>query len=379
VRPSYTLLTMSETEPGPPIPVTSRPLNAETPLPALTRPLTPVSSFYVRSHFDIPRIDREGWKLRIDGSVDRPTQLDLRELLALPAHEVWATLECAGNGRQAMRPPPPGLPWGFGAVATGRFSGVSLSVLLDRAGLRSGATEVVFEGADRGAVETGDVVPFARSLPLDVASHPDTLVAHSLNGRPLPFEHGFPARLIVPNWYAMASVKWLVDIRVVDGAFEGFFQKDEYTYAETAASTRPEPVSLMRVRAVIGIPADGDEVPPGAVEIAGTAWSGHSPVEVVEISLDGGGTWGRTQLAPVPSPYAARPWRCTVQLDAGRYTILARATDHAGNTQPIEPIRNARGYGNNVIHRVRVTVTEAPKGREDDVLIVRPRSRPVPA
>jgi DMSO/TMAO reductase YedYZ molybdopterin-dependent catalytic subunit len=370
---------MSETEPGPPIPVASRPLNAETPLAALTSPLTPARSFYVRSHFDVPRIGPEGWRLRIDGGVDRPAQLDLRQLLALPAHQVWMTLECAGNGRRAMRPLPPGLPWGFGAVATGRFSGVPLAMLLDRAGLQSGATEVVFEGADRGAVETGDVVPFARSLPLDVARHPDTLVAHSLNGRPLPFEHGFPARLIVPNWYAMASVKWLVGIRAVDTAFEGFFQKDDYVYTETATSTRAEPVSLMRVRAVIGTPADGDEVPPGAVKIAGTAWSGHPPVEVVEISVDGGRTWDGAQLTPAPSPYAARAWRFTVHLDAGRYTIMARAADHAGDTQPIDPVRNARGYGNNVIQRVRLTVTEAPKGRQDDAVIVRRGSRSVPA
>jgi DMSO/TMAO reductase YedYZ molybdopterin-dependent catalytic subunit len=369
---------MSETQPGPPTPVTPRPLNAETPLAALTRPLTPARSFYVRSHFDVPRIVPGGWKLRVVGCVERPTRFGLRELLALPAHEVWTTLECAGNGRRAMRPPPAGLPWGFGAVATGRFSGVPLAMLLDRAGLRSGATEVVFEGADRGAVETRDVVPFARSLPLDVARHPDTLVAHSLNGRALPIEHGFPARLIVPNWYAMASVKWLVEIRAVDTAFEGFFQKDDYVYAETATSTCAEPVSLMRVRAVIGTPADEDEVPPGAVEIAGTAWSGHPPVEVVEVSVDGGRTWDRAKLGPVPSPYAARPWRRTVQLDAGRYTIMARATDHVGNTQPIDPIRNARGYGNNVIQRVRLTVTEASKGRHDDVVIVRRGSRPVP-
>src|SRR6266545_6676301 len=199
---------MSE-KPGSPITITPQPLNAETPLPALTRPLTPSRSFYVRSHFDVPRIDPETWTLRLDGAVDRPIQLGLSDLLALPAREVWMTLECAGNGRRAMLPRPPGLPWGFGAVGTGRFTGVPLSLLLDQMGLRSEAREVVFVGADRGPVESGDVVPFARSLPLDVARHPDTIVALALNGRPVRAEHGSPARLIVPGWYAMASVKWL--------------------------------------------------------------------------------------------------------------------------------------------------------------------------
>jgi DMSO/TMAO reductase YedYZ molybdopterin-dependent catalytic subunit len=309
--------------------------------------------------------------------VDRPIQLGLSDLLALPAREVWMTLECAGNGRRAMHPRPPGLPWGFGAVGTGRFTGVPLSFLLDQAGLRSEAREVVFVGADRGSVESGDTVPYARSLPLHVARHSDTLVALALNGRPLRAAHGFPARLIVPGWYAMASVKWLVGIQVLDTAFDGFFQKDEYVYVETGSD--PEPVTLMRVRSVIGTPADGAEVPPGFVEIAGSAWSGHPPVVEVEVSVDSGGSWHKAELGPAPSSNAARPWRYHVRLDAGSYTIMARATDHAGNTQPTDPIWNAHGYGNNVTHRVRLNVTGPSKGDEEDVRVVPRGSRPVPA
>jgi DMSO/TMAO reductase YedYZ molybdopterin-dependent catalytic subunit len=369
---------MREKDPGGPITITQQPLNAETPLPALTRPLTPSRCFYVRSHFDVPRIDPETWMLRVDGVVDRPTRLRLRDLLGLPTREVWVTLECAGNGRRAMDPRPPGLPWGFGAVGTGRFTGVPLSLVLDQVGLRPEAREGVCVGADRGTLPSGDVVPFARSIPLDVANHPDTLVALALNGRPLRAEHGSPARLIVPGWYAMASVKWLVGVRVVDAPFEGFFQKDEYVYVEGEGAD-PRPVSLMQVRSVIGAPVDGAEFPPGSVEVAGTAWSGYPPVVEVEVSVDGGSSWHRAELGPAPSPYAARPWRCRVRLHAGSYTIMARATDHAGNTQPAEPVWNARGYGNNVTHRIRVTVTEAPTANRDDVPVVRRGSRPVPA
>jgi sulfite oxidase len=347
---------------GAPVPLTSRPLNAETPLPGLTSALTPSRSFYVRSHFDIPRIGGEDWTLALEGAVERPTQLGLRDLLALPSRDVWMTLECAGNGRRAMDPVPPGLAWGFGAVGTARFTGVPLALLLDRARVRSDAEEVLFVGADRGAVESGRVVPFARSLPLDVARHPDTLLALAMNGLPLRPEHGYPARLIVPGWYAMASVKWLARIEVLTGRFDGFFQKDDYVYAGEEGSSRSTPVSLMRVRSVIGTPAEGAELPPGSVEIAGTAWSGQPPVVRVEVSVDGGTSWQDAELGSAPSPNAARPWWHRVRLDVGSHSILARATDSAGNVQPTEPIWNARGYGNNVTHRIEVNVTAKEPG-----------------
>jgi DMSO/TMAO reductase YedYZ molybdopterin-dependent catalytic subunit len=339
-----------------PVPLTSRPLNAETPLPDLTRGLTPSHSFYVRSHFDIPRIDAAAWELAVGGAVESPSRLRLADLRALPARDVWMTLECAGNGRRAMDPLPPGIPWGFGAVGTARFTGIPLGLLLERAGVRSKAREVLFVGEDRGIVRSGDVVPFARSLPLDVARHPDTLLALSMNGRTLRPEHGYPARLIVPGWYAMASVKWLVAIEVLDAPFDGFFQRDDYVYADEQGSSRSTPVSLMRVRSVIGAPPDGAELAPGVVEVAGTAWSGHPPVSRVEVSVDGGTSWREAELGAAPSAYAARSWLYRARLDSGSHSILARATDSAGNVQPTEPIWNVHGYGNNVAHRIQVNV-----------------------
>jgi DMSO/TMAO reductase YedYZ molybdopterin-dependent catalytic subunit len=341
-----------------PVPLTSRPLNAETPLPALTTALTPSRSFYIRSHFDIPHTDPGAWKLGLDGAVARPLQFGLDELLALPSQDVWMTLECAGNGRRAMDPAPPGLPWGFGAVGTAKFTGVPLALLLDRAEVRMEGNEVLFVGADRGAVRSGEVVHFARSLPLEVARHPDTLVALAMDGRPLQPEHGYPVRLVVPGWYAMASVKWLIRIEVLDAPFKGFFQSDEYVYADQEGSSRSIPVSLVRVRSVIGYPADGEGLSPGPVEVAGTAWSGHPPVVRVEVSVDGGTSWGDADLEEAPSAHAALPWRYRVRLDVGAYSIVARATDSAGNVQPTEPIWNVQGYGNNVAQRIRVNVNE---------------------
>lgn len=360
--------------------MTSGPLNAETPLPAMANPLTPTRSFYVRSHFEVPSIDPRTWRLHLDGAVEHPGRFALSELRKLPRRDLWVTLECAGNGRGAMKPLPPGLPWGFGAVGTARFTGVPLSLVLERAAPRSEAREVLFVGADRGRVEPGEVVPFARSLPLEVARHPDTLVALAMNGRPLSAAHGFPARLIVPRWYAMASVKWLVGIHVLDAQFEGFFQKDDYIYEDGASPYRSEPVSLMRVRSVIGTPADGAVIPPGLVQIAGTAWSGHPPVVLVELSVDGGTSWHRAELGRASSPYAARPWRCLLRLDSpGSYSVVARATDQAGNTQPMDPLWNARGYGNNVTHRIRLNVTTPRGSARDEVRVIRRGSRHVPA
>jgi DMSO/TMAO reductase YedYZ molybdopterin-dependent catalytic subunit len=359
-----------------PIPVSSRPLNAETPLSALTTPLTPSRSFYVRTHFDVPRIQADEWSLTLDGAVERSLRLDLSDLQRSSGHSVCVTLECAGNGRRAMDPPPPGLSWGFGAVGTARFTGVPLSELLDRAGAEPDACEVVFVGADRGRVESGELVPYARSLPLEVARHEDTVVAWAMNGLPLRAEHGFPARLVVPRWYAMASVKWLMGIQVLDAPFEGFFQKDEYVYVEEGSSARP--VTLMRVRAVIGTPGDGAEVQPGAVEIAGSAWSGYSTVTRVEVTLDGGVSWNEAELGPALSPYAARPWRYQARLKSGSYSALVRATDQSGNTQPTAAPWNARGYGNNVLHGIRFTVTSRPS-QQDEVRVIRQGSRPVPA
>lgn len=370
---------MREKEERGPIPIGSRPLNAETPLPAATRPVTSSRSFYIRSHFEIPRIDADTWKLGLDGAVNFPSRLGLSDLRALPGRELLVTLECAGNGRRAMKPVPPGLPWGFGAVGTARFTGVPLSLLLDRAEMFSEAEEVLFIGADRGRVESGEIVTFARSLPLEVARHPDTLVALAMNGRPLSAEHGFPARLIVPRWYAMASVKWLVGIRVLNAPFEGFFQSEDYLYVDPDRPSPPTRVTLMRVRALIGVPGDGAEVPPGPVEIAGTAWSGHPPVVRVDVSVDGGDSWREAELGPAPSPYAARSWRCHPRLAVGSYSIVARATDRAGNTQPIDALWNARGYGNNVTHRIRLHVTSARAAEHDDVRVIRHRSRHVPA
>lgn len=346
-----------------PVPIEETPFNAETPMQALEESLTPPHLFYVRNHFDLPHIDAETWRLTIDGVVERPLELSMEDLRSFPERTVTVTMECAGNGRTRMSPVPSGTPWAFGAVGSARFSGLPLNVLLDGAGLRPDAIQVLFEGADRGRVEPGRTVAFARGLPLEAARHPDVLLAWGMNGRPLLPEHGFPLRLVVPRWYGMASVKWLVRISARSAPFEGYFQRERYVYSGESETPEATPVTLARVRAVIGRPVDGAELTVGPTEVAGTAWSGAGPIARVGISVDDGRSWSEAQLGAALSPYAAIPWRFLWHPPGpGEYTVTARATDRAGNTQPLEPVWNAYGYGNNVVHRVGVTVRQRTGG-----------------
>ena len=268
------------------------------------------------------------------------------------------TMECAGNGRTRMTPVPPGHPWELGAVSTARFTGVPLRDVLERAGVDGGAVEVAFAGADAGVTETGPPARFERSLPLDRAMDPDVLLAWEMNGEPLPPPHGFPLRLVVPGWYGVASVKWLAEIRVLDAPFDGFFQAERYVYRGEAGVADGTPVTRMRVRALIAQPGEGERLPAGAAtEIRGTAWSGEAPVRRVEVSVDGGATWQDARLGDAESPYAAAPWSLAwTPPHAGRHLLLARATDEAGHVQPLEPVWNELGYGNNVVQRVEVEV-----------------------
>ncbi len=341
------------------IPVESRPFNAETPLSALSEPLTPNGLFYVRNHFDVPRLDAERFRLRVGGRVGRPLELALADLQSLPPRTVTATLECAGNGRTLMRPTPGGTPWGWGAVSTARFTGTPLSGVLEEAGLAVEAAEILFVGADLGEVAPGRRIAFERSLPAGVARRDDVLLAWAMNGEALAPDHGYPLRLVVPGWYGVASVKWLVEVVALEAPFQGYYQREKYVYQGEPGVPDGEPLRAMRVRAVIARPADGEEVGQGPVEVSGTAWSGAAPVARVDVSADGGRSWSPARLGAAEGSFAAVPWRFSWSPPGpGEHTLGARAADAAGNVQPAEPVWNAQGYGNNVVQRTRVWVSK---------------------
>src|SRR5213078_1680468 len=186
------------------------PLNLEMPFEKLDSFITPTKSFYVRTHFPIPAIDKDAWWLRVEGEVEKPFAINYEELLELESLTIPVTLECAGNNRNFLEPKVKGVQWGLGAVGTAEWTGVPLSVLLDRARLRPDACEVILEGADGGLLAEAKSPPgemhFARSVPLAKASQ-NVLLAYEMNGNDLPPEHGFPLRAVVPGGKPVAQSK----------------------------------------------------------------------------------------------------------------------------------------------------------------------------
>ncbi|CAN5755280.1 hypothetical protein BH23GEM9_BH23GEM9_32230 [soil metagenome] len=337
--------------------VTADPLNAEASLPAIGAPVTPVAEFYIRSNFTAPRIDAANWRLRLHGRVGAVLELTLAELQELAVETRRVTLECAGNGRALLEPATEGTPWGLGAAGTADFTGVRLRDVLELAATGDDAVECVFTGADAGDIDGWGRISFQRSLPLDTATATGPLLAWAMNGAELTVEHGYPLRLVVPNYYAVASVKWLVDIEAVATPFKGHFQTDRYMYR--LAGYPPRPVTLMRVRSLITSHADGDRIAAGDVVIAGVAWSGHGSIQRVEVAAGADAPWHEAELEQSASPEIvsggiAQRWHCRITLAAGMHHVRVRATDDAGETQPDEPAWNELGYGNNVIHGIRL-------------------------
>jgi DMSO/TMAO reductase YedYZ molybdopterin-dependent catalytic subunit len=336
----------------------AEPLNCEVPVSLLGSEVTPTERFYRRNHFPMPVLDAETWRLSVSGLVDRALSLSLAELTRLPAETEVVTLECAGNSRRMFQPPAPGEQWGFGAVSTAEWTGVPLAEVLRRAGVRPGAREVVFGGADRGTIDGApDAIRFERSLPVADAAESGALLAWAMNGQPLPARHGYPLRLVVPGWYAVASVKWLSSIRVVDEPFGGFFQTERYIYERERNGTETrEPVRLQQVRALITRPPAGQELPGGGLIIRGVAWSGAAPVERVEVSVSNG-PWQKARLVGVAAAHGWQQWEFLASgLGPGETSIRARAADLSGRIQPEQPEWNRRGYGGNFIHEVVVRV-----------------------
>jgi DMSO/TMAO reductase YedYZ molybdopterin-dependent catalytic subunit len=333
----------------------AHPLNCETSIPALIGGVVmPSRHFYVRNHFQIPLLDPETWELRVEGLVERPLRLSLRELQRLPSRTDVVTLECAGNGRSQLDPQVAGEQWGLGAVSTAEWTGVPLAEILDRAGVAPGAIEVAFRGADHGTVEArAEPIHFERSLRVEQARDGDVVLAYAMNGEPLPARHGAPVRLVVPGWYGVASVKWLTQVEVLGTTFRGYFQHERYVYEQEGGV--PEPVALQRVRALITEPRQGDTLHRGDTTVRGVAWSGAAPIARVDVAVDG--VWHSTRLVGGHSRYSWQRWELPIRLErSGPTTIRARATDFADRAQPDEPAWNRLGYGNNAIQSVTFAV-----------------------
>src|SRR4051812_29049918 len=287
--------------------VTAAPENSETPLESIRSWVTPTRLFFVRNHFPVPEVDLDHWRLSVDGCVARPRRWSFDELTALPERTVFATVECAGNGRSFLSPHVHGVPWGAGAIGHAEWTGVPLRLVLEQAGVKPGAVEVLFTGADRGSeADHPEPMPFARSLPLAKALDPDTLLAVRMNGELLEPSHGYPLRLFVPGWYGVASVKWLTRIAVVDRPFKGYYQSVKYTIRRQAGSgIETVIIGPMALKSEVLRPRADSVLGVGLNRVCGLAWGGDDPVARVEVSTDGGRDWGEAALV---GPQAAYSW-----------------------------------------------------------------------
>jgi anti-anti-sigma factor len=337
----------------------AHPLNCETSIPALIGGVViPNPRFYVRNHFQMPKLDLSSWRLNVVGLVERPLSLSLRDLVKMPSQTQFVTLECAGNGRSLLSPRVNGEQWNLGAVSTAEWTGVPLAEVLDRAGLKAGAREVVFRGADSGKLDaSSEPIRFERSLSMDDAQGSEALLAYAMNGETLPIQHGYPLRVIVPGWYAVASVKWLTEIDVISGLFSGHYQTETYFFEwQRGEQLVREPVSLQRVRSLITEPEPDTEVEQGELPIRGVAWSGAAPIARVEVRI-GGGPWREARLVGERKRHSWQGWELIARLERpGSTVISARATDMASRTQPDSCEWNRLGYGNNAIQKVRVEI-----------------------
>jgi sulfite oxidase len=324
--------------------------------------LTPVPHFFVRNHMHEPStLDAEGWRLSVGGGVENPFSVSLSDLAKLEPRTVTNTLECAGNGRGFQQPKVPGVQWQRGAVGTARFAGPLLRDLLRRAGVRATGKHVMFRGLDE---VPGKVPPFIRSIPIEKAMDQDTLIATHMNGASLARHHGFPARALVPGWIGAASCKWLTEIKVLDHEFEGNFMKPGYRLPNHSISpggdVNPEdthPITSLGVKSVIAQPGDGSSLKSRSLNIRGAAWAGETAITRVEISVDGGTTWHAARLGAQQSRYAWRLWDYAWNAPkAGEYTIMSRATDDQGRTQPQTAAWNPSGYLFNAIDQVNIRV-----------------------
>jgi sulfite oxidase len=344
----------------------ARPEDLEMPPAGFGNFITPIENFFVRTHVAVPKMDIAEWRLKVEGHVSVPLTLTMDDLRRMPSVELISVLECAGNGRAFYDPPVAGLQWANGAVGNGRWRGVRLADVLQRSGVKAGAVEILFDGAD---IPIGAMPDFQRSIPLQKALQGNTILAYAMNGETLPAKHGFPLRAVVPGWAGDSWTKWVTSVRVLNEEYTGFWMKNAYLYPKKTvfpgSVVPPEamvPVTNLRVKSVIAFPENGGRIESGQrIVVRGAAWSGESgPVAAVDVSVDRGRTWKPARLTGSRTPFGWRLWEFPwTPSDDGHRTLLARARDRSGDVQPLVQEWNPSGYLWNSVARVELNTSEA--------------------
>jgi DMSO/TMAO reductase YedYZ molybdopterin-dependent catalytic subunit len=339
----------------------TRPPDFETPVTLLDSFITPVDRFYLRNHMAIPQIDVATWSLKVGGEVNSPLSLSLDEIKKMPATTITATLECAGNGRSFFQPSVAGVQWEKGAVGTGRFTGVRLSEILKKAGVKSTGLNVEMHGGDK---PPGTMPAFVRQVPMQKAMHPDTILAWDMNGQAITVPHGAPLRVIVPGWEGAYSVKFLTNLNVLAKDTDSFWYATGYRYpnrrvapGEAVDAKDMEPLRGLAVKSLITTPGAGASMPAGKIAVGGFAWAGENDVTRVDISTDNGGTWLPARLTGEKANFTWRRFEFDFTATKPQsYLILSRATDSKGNVQPAVAQWNPSGYLWNQYDSVRIEV-----------------------
>jgi DMSO/TMAO reductase YedYZ molybdopterin-dependent catalytic subunit len=339
--------------------MSERPLNAETPHTELRSWITANAKFFARNQSEIPKVPvaLAEWTLTVTGEVKTPLHITFEQILGMPKAIVANTLECSGNSRSLLKLHAQGNPWTVGGIGNAVWGGVLLRDLLEMAELTEKAKHVGFEGFDKPLGKAA--IKFVRSIPLEKAIS-STLLAYEMNGDPLPLKNGYPLRALALGWTGANSVKWLREITVLDRPYEGFYMDKVYrVFQKSQDPAEGSVVTGLKVKSFITQPLQDEELPPGPITILGSAYAGEVDIESVEISVDGGAAWHAAELIGLHAKYAWRHWQYVWEArKPGTYTLMCRAMDSEGNSQPMEAEWNVLGYGNNGIseHAVRVHI-----------------------
>ena len=344
---------------------TSRPPQLETPFSVFDEgTITPNVAFFVRYHLaGVPlSIDPNAFTLEVKGKVNRPLKLSLDELKQFPAVEMVAVNQCSGNSRGFSNPRVAGGQLGNGAMGNARWRGVPLKAVLDRAGVQAGARQVTFNGMDEPVMET--TPDFVKALDIDHAGDGEVMLAYGMNGEDLPTLNGFPLRLVVPGYYGTYWVKHISNITVVDNIFDGFWMKTAYRIPDNSCAclepgTVPPstiPIGRFTVRSFVTSLVDGANIRAGApISLKGIAFDGGKGIKEVTLSTDAGQTWTQATLGKDIGKYSFREWTLALNFAPGTHELRVRATNNAGETQPMQPLWNPAGYLRNVVETTRIT------------------------
>jgi sulfite dehydrogenase len=345
---------------------TTRPPQLETPFPVFNEGvITPNDAFFVRYHLsDIPtKIDPTTFRLRVHGKVARPLELSLDELKRLAAPlEIVAVNQCSGNSRGHFTPRVNGGQLSHGAMGNARWTGVALKAVLEKAGLAKEARQVAFDGLDRPPI--AGTPDYVKALDVDHALDGEVMLAWGMNGEDLPMLNGYPLRLVVPGYFGTYWIKHVHDIQVLDAPYTGFWMQSAYKIPDTPGGaiqpgTTPrhsQPIERFTIRSFITSVLPGGRVSAGRDNtVRGIAFDGGHGIREVSFSSDGGRSWRVAELGRDLGRYSFREWKISFKpSQRGRLTLMARALNRIGESQPMEPLWNPAGYMRNVVEAVPV-------------------------